>query len=154
MLESHIAFIDEAVRLAAEGLANGNPPFGAVLVLDGQIRAKAYNTIQTDSNFMLHGEINCLMKAREILSPGDFSRAVLYASSEPCPMCCGAIYWSGIRTVVFGSSRQALTRVRKFGLYIECREILGKATDTVEVIGPVCEEAVIPLYEKFYSQEK
>ena len=151
MIDVHQKYLREAIRAAGEGLASGNPPFGCILVTRGAIRVEAFNTSKTESNFLLHGEINCLMKARELLTPEEISESVLYASNEPCPMCCGAIYWSGIRTVVYGSRRETLTKLRSFGLNVACREILQKGTDPVEVIGPMCEDEIVPLYKKFYS---
>lgn len=35
---------------------------------------------------------------------------VLHATAEPCPMCQGAIQWSGIETVIFGTSIRFLQK--------------------------------------------
>ena len=152
MTKRHDDFLREAIEVAREGLKSGNPPFGSIVVVDGVIREKAFNTTRTENNSLAHGEINLLLKIRGALTSDEISRATMYASNEPCPMCCGAIYWSGIRRVVYGSSRDALTKFRCFGLNVACREIFERGTDSVSVIGPMLENEVMPLYQHFYSK--
>lgn len=147
----HKEFIRECIQVAYSGLKAGDPPFATLIVLDGKIVVKAHNTSVTQENFLQHGEMNALSMAQKILKKEDFSRAVLYASNEPCPMCSGAIYWSGIRTVVFGSSRSALTKLRKFGINVPCREVLQRGSEPVSVIGPLLEDEVLPLYHEYYD---
>jgi len=49
--------------------------------------------------------------AARIPQPGQTSHAVLYASTEPCPMCYGAIAWARIPRLVFAASRSDAARV-------------------------------------------
>ena len=53
-----------------------------------------------------HGEINCIRKACEKLGTYDLSGAVLYTSSEPCPMCLSACVWAGISKVYYANTAQ------------------------------------------------
>jgi tRNA(Arg) A34 adenosine deaminase TadA len=151
MIEFHYPFLRECIQLCRNAIDSGNPPFGALLVYDGRILARAYNTSTSDKDFTRHAEMNLLALSLRELPADSLKCATLYAGNEPCPMCSGAIYWSGIRKVVYGSSRDALTKLRKFGLNVPCRDILTRGSDSVEVIGPLLEEEVMPLYFEYYK---
>jgi tRNA(Arg) A34 adenosine deaminase TadA len=58
-----------------------------------------------DSDPTAHAEILAIRKAASVLNTHDLNGCVLYASCEPCPMCLGAIYWAGIKKVVYSASR-------------------------------------------------
>jgi tRNA(Arg) A34 adenosine deaminase TadA len=152
MTETHFPFLRECFKLCKEAVNSGNPPFASILVHDGNILARAYNTSTTDRDFTKHGEMNLLAVALRDLTLEQIRSSTLYAGNEPCPMCSGAIYWSGIRKIVYGSSRDALTGIRKFGLNVPCREILTKGEERVEVIGPLLEEEVMPIYFSYYAK--
>lgn len=98
-------FLKQAVKEACEGIKEGGGPFGAVIVRDGQIIAKAGNRVVLSHDPTAHAEVLAIREASGILDSHDLSGCVLYASCEPCPMCLGAIYWAGIRRVVFASGR-------------------------------------------------
>lgn len=66
-----------------------------------------------DKNPILHGEMDAIIRLFDAYPDGDPSGLVLYTTTEPCPMCSGAILWSGIRQVVLGASIQA---IKKLGL--------------------------------------
>lgn len=79
-------------------------PFGAVIVHreSGDSVAEGWN--RSMINPIWHGEIdalNALFRAGHQIAG---SELVLYTTAEPCPMCMSAILWSGIPTVVFGTS--------------------------------------------------
>lgn len=150
MSDIHTPYLRECFKLCRDAIASGNPPFASILVHDDKIIASAYNTSTTDRDFTKHGEMNLLEKALRELTADQIKNSVLYSGNEPCPMCSGAIYWSGIRKVVYGSSRDALSKLRRFGLNVPCRDILMKGTDLFEVIGPLLEEEVLPLYQEYY----
>ena len=52
-----------------------------------------------------HAEIMVIRKACSLLHTFNLSSYILFTSCEPCPMCLGAIYWSGIKEVYYGASR-------------------------------------------------
>jgi guanine deaminase len=52
-----------------------------------------------------HAEILAIRQAASVLQNHDLKECTLYTSCEPCPMCLGAIYWSGIQKVVYSSDR-------------------------------------------------
>jgi guanine deaminase len=99
-------FLKHAVRIAGDGIARGSGPFGAVITKDGKIIAEAANMVVISGDPTAHAEVLAIRKASEILKTHDISGCVIYTSCEPCPMCLGAIYWAGIKKVVYASNRQ------------------------------------------------
>ncbi len=95
-----------AIRIAGDGIKTGAGPFGAVITINGQIIASSSNRVVLDSDPTAHAEILAIRKAAGILKSHDLSSCVLYTSCEPCPMCLGAIYWAGIKKVVYSALRR------------------------------------------------
>jgi tRNA(Arg) A34 adenosine deaminase TadA len=98
-------FMREAARLAEEnaGTPDGGP-FGALLVRDGEILARAVNTVVRDHDPTAHAEVNAIREAARRLGTFDLSGSELYTSCEPCPMCLAAIYWARIGKIYYGAT--------------------------------------------------
>ncbi|MCX6333068.1 MAG: nucleoside deaminase [Bacteroidia bacterium] len=104
------SLLKHAIRIADKGIEDGYGPFGAVIAKDGNIIAQAKNKVVLSHDPTAHAEVLAIRKASSLLKTHDLSECVLYASCEPCPMCLGAIYWSGIRKVVYASDRNDAER--------------------------------------------
>lgn len=104
----HERYMSEALDEARDVPA----PFGAVIVdrRNGEIVGRGGNQSHT-GNRILHGEIVALSSCAGRGSDLDWAELTLYTTAEPCPMCAGAIVWSGIGEVVFGTSIQTLTNL-------------------------------------------
>jgi guanine deaminase len=98
-------FLDRALELARKGITEGGGPFGAVIVRDEKIISEAYNNVVPAKDPTSHAEISAIRKAAVALDTHKLEGCTLYTSCEPCPMCLGAIYWSGIRKVVYAADR-------------------------------------------------
>ncbi len=98
-------YLELAIKTAGENMKDGGGPFGAVIVRDGSIIARAGNRVVTGHDPTAHAEVMAIRMAAETLGTHDLSGCVIYASCEPCPMCLGAIYWAGIRRIVYASDR-------------------------------------------------
>ena len=81
----------------------GEIPIGAVLVLDGEIIAKAHNMRETWQDATAHAETIVIREACKKLNRWRLTGATLYVTIEPCPMCAGAIVMSRISRLVYGS---------------------------------------------------
>ena len=92
-LQTHQLHMGAAIAMAQSSVTKGNHPFGAVLVLDGEIVCTAENTVHSDNDATCHAESNLCSIANKQLSVEQRKQATLYTSTEPCPMCSGAIYW-------------------------------------------------------------
>jgi len=71
---------------------------------------------------------------------------VLYTTAEPCPMCIGAILWSGIGTVVFGTSIRFLQRRGWRQIDIRAGEVVRRSPWTCEIAGGVLERECNALF--------
>lgn len=76
---------------------------GAVIVLNGEILASAYNRRESKNDATAHAEILAIQKACKKLGDFRLIGAEMYVSLEPCVMCMGAILNSRIETVFFGA---------------------------------------------------
>lgn len=94
-------FMREAIKEAALAAEEGNWPMGCVLVLKGEVIARAHNTGYTDKNRMAHAELKALAEAQTLLE-ANRGQVTLYTTYEPCPMCFGAIVINKIQRVVTG----------------------------------------------------
>jgi tRNA(Arg) A34 adenosine deaminase TadA len=83
----------------------GGGPFGAVIVKDNNILSESTNRVVLNNDPTAHAEILAIRSASSSLQTFDLDGCTLYTSCEPCPMCLGAIYWSGIKKVVYACDR-------------------------------------------------
>ncbi len=95
-------FLDQAVAVAKESLAQGGIPIGAVLVHDGAIIGRGHNERIQLGDPILHGEMDCLRNAGRRAS---YRGTTLYTTLSPCMMCAGTIVQFGIGRVVIGENR-------------------------------------------------
>jgi tRNA(Arg) A34 adenosine deaminase TadA len=146
----HEPFIRAAIDLAAEARRQGNHPFGALLVLDGEVVLTATNTVKTDQDPTAHAETNLVACAIRQLSPDQIRRTVLYTSCEPCAMCVGKMYWAGIRSVVYALSSEDLAVMAGPDFLVPCRELFQRATETVSVVGPMLTDQARAVHAGFW----
>ena len=147
-------YLRRAITLSAEGSAKGNRPFGAVVVTaDGTVLAEAHNDNAATGDCSAHAEVNALRRIDVRQARDMLAGATMYASGEPCVMCAGAIFWSGIRRVVFGIDAVSLRHFRATqagagDLEMSCREVFASSPQPFEVIGPaLLDEAARPHHD-------
>ena len=133
-MERDKLFLRKAITLAKESIKAGGGPFGAVIVKDNVIVAEASNSVVTDSDPTAHAEINVIRIAAARLSSHELTGCTLYSSCEPCPMCFGAIYWAGIKRVVYGGSRVSAERAGFSDKFIYDEIALFPDTSTVDFL--------------------
>ncbi|HAH59135.1 MAG TPA: tRNA-specific adenosine deaminase [Bacteroidales bacterium] len=99
-------FMSAAIQLASDNVETGSGgPFGAVVVLDGQIIARGNNRVTVDNDPTAHAEIVAIRQASKVLGSFQLTNCDIYCSCEPCPMCLGAIYWARPARVFFAANR-------------------------------------------------
>ena len=96
-------FMREALDEARRGAAAGEVPVGAVVVLDGTVISRAHNAPITLADPTGHAEVLALRMAAEKRGNYRLTGATLYATIEPCPMCCGAALHARVARVVYGA---------------------------------------------------
>ncbi len=144
-----------AITLAASARQHGNHPFGALLAdQTGNVLLTAENSVNTAQDATGHAELNLVRLASAQLSAQALARTTLYTSTEPCPMCAGAIFWSGIGKVVYALSEDglySLTGDSPESLKLPCREVFARAGRPVEVLGPMLEDEAIIVHQGFWQ---
>ena len=134
------AHLERAVALAWESRNRGDHPFGALLVAPDGSRVEAMNSTLTESDPTGHAETN-LVRLAGGWAPGVLRESTLYTSTEPCAMCAGAIYWSGIGRMVFAFSSAELAAIvdDEDGvppLRLSSREVFERGGRPIVVDGP------------------
>ena len=104
-MEKDRIFLTKAIEIASNAISEGGGPFGSVIVKDGIIISEAFNRVVLNNDPTAHAEILAIRQASSVLRSHDLDGCALYSSCEPCPMCLGAIYWSGIKKVVYSCDR-------------------------------------------------
>ena len=96
----------KAIEEARSGFSRDHGgPFGATIVRDGVLIAKAHNEVLKTNDPTAHAEILAIRKASAHLKTYDLSDCEIYSTSEPCPMCFSAIHWSRLKKLYFGTTR-------------------------------------------------
>ena len=98
-------FLSDSVRLAVESVSGGGGPFGAIVVREGRIVATGTNRVTANGDPTAHAEIVAIRAACRELGTFQLDGCDVYSSSEPCPMCMGALYWARPARVFFASGR-------------------------------------------------
>jgi tRNA(Arg) A34 adenosine deaminase TadA len=133
-----------AIELSRAARAKGNEPYGALLVdAAGAVLLGAENTQVTERDCTGHAELNLMRQASRGFDAAALAGCTVYASGEPCPMCAGAIYWGGVRRVVYALSVESMVALAGPGtdeIRLGCRAVLGRGARPVEVVGPALEE--------------
>lgn len=101
--ESHEYFMELALKEAKKAYQKGEVPVGAIIVLDGQVIAKAHNNRESKQNPIGHAEMLAIIKASKKIGSWRLENASLYVTLEPCAMCAGAIIQSRIKNVYYGA---------------------------------------------------
>jgi tRNA(Arg) A34 adenosine deaminase TadA len=93
------AALDEAQR----GMAAGEVPVGAVVVLEGAIIGRGHNAPIALSDPTAHAEVLALRAAGRAVGNYRLTGAELYVTVEPCAMCAGAMLHARIARLVYGA---------------------------------------------------
>jgi tRNA(Arg) A34 adenosine deaminase TadA len=150
------ALLRRAIALADRARAEGNHPFGALLASDdGEVVLEAGNTVGTTRDVTGHAETNLVSAATRRFPGAELAGMTLVTSCEPCAMCSGAVYWSGIGAVVYGLSETGLLELtgddpENPTLALPCRTVLGAGQRTIAVTGPLLEAEAAASHRGFW----
>jgi tRNA(adenine34) deaminase len=147
-MSAHELFMREALALARQAEGNGEVPVGAVVVVDGEIIGRGFNSPIAKSDPTAHAEILALREAGASVRNYRLENATLYATLEPCVMCAGALVAARVRRLVFGARDLRFGGVRsKFR--IADSELVNHRVEIVEgVLAPECVELVKNFFEQ------
>src|SRR5499433_3083510 len=139
-----------ALAEARAGLAAGEVPVGAVVVLDDVILGQARNAPIAHGDPTAHAEVLALREAARKVGNYRLPRATLYATLEPCVMCCGAVLQARIARVVYGAADP------KAGAVASRYRLLddGRSNHRVETVAGVLEAECGALLREFFAARR
>jgi guanine deaminase len=98
-------YLHRAIELSRLALSDNTlTPFGAVLVVDGQIVGEGTSRVIATNDPTAHAEVVALREAGAKLKTHLFATATLYSSGEPCPLCLAACMWARVPRVIFAAT--------------------------------------------------
>lgn len=103
MKHSDEYYMKLALKQAMKAKQKDEVPVGAVIVKDDVVIARGYNLRESSFDPTSHAEINAIRKACKKMKSWRLEGATIYVTVEPCSMCAGAILWTRIKRVVYGT---------------------------------------------------
>lgn len=152
-----LALLRRTFVLASEAREMGGAPYGALVAdVNGNIVVEQRNTSSvTGGDPTQHAELMAVSNAWRELNYEGMGSATLYASTEPCSMCAGAAYWTGIGRVVYGLSNRRLFELtgdnpHQASFALPCRDILQHGQRPITVIGPLLEDEAAQAHQGYW----
>ena len=142
-------FMLEALRLAREAAAEGDEPYGAVLVKDGEIVSRGKNRIHTMNDPTAHSEIMAMRTYCMEHGTKDLSECTLYTSCEPCFMCSACIVRVKLKKLVFAASEAECAALEGHSVYDSCQWIFERSNHHPEVVAGFMGEEGLALLKEF-----
>ena len=157
--DQDLAFLRQAIELARAARAHGAHPFGSLIVDEnGQVLVTARNNaVPPKGDPTQHAErLACSLVGRQFTT-AQLARCTLYTSTEPCAMCAGAIYWTGVGRVVYALSEKGLysltgSHEENPTLDLPCREVFARGQRPTQVKGPFIEEEAAEIHQGFWTR--
>lgn len=157
--DADLNFLRQSIDLATESKNRGRHPFAATVVsADGTVITSAgNNSMPPEGDPTQHAELNAAAEAARKAPAEELSTATLYTSAEPCVMCTGAIYWTGIGRIVYSLSESRLLELtgddpENPTFDLPCREVIARGQRDIEVLGPLLEDEAAAAHEGFWTR--
>ena len=144
-MDKDTCYMKAALAEARNALAKDEVPIGAVVVCKDQIIGRGHNLTETLHDVTAHAEMQAITAAEEYLNGKYLDTCTLYVTVEPCVMCAGAIAWSQIGKLVYG------TRDEKRGYLKYAPQALHPKT---EVIGGILADEAADMMKNFFKKKR
>lgn len=149
------AFMRLAIEDSARALQEGDGPFGASLAKAGALIHVARNHQNTQGDLLGHAEVALVREVVQLHGRAILEGATVYASGEPCAMCCGAMFWAGITRIVYAATQADI--IAALGgprLPIASAQVFAGAQPEVAIDGPLLREAAIAVLRKWRTSSR
>ena len=142
-------YMTEAIELAKKAEEIDEVPVGALIVHNGEVIARAYNTRENSKCATHHAELLAIEMACAALGGWRLPDTTLYVTMEPCCMCAGAIVNARIPRVVFGTHD---IRFGAFGSRVDLTKL--ELNHTPEVVGGVLAEETRTILTEYFRRKR
>lgn len=154
-MKTHKDFLLEAVELSKKSLTKSDGgPFGCVIVKDGNVIGRGYNQVIANNDPTAHAEVNAIREACAHLNSFQLDDCVIYASSEPCPMCFGAIYWARPKAIYYANTHKQAAEIGFDDHFIVEEMQLDPANRSIPTFHVPLEEAQKVFLEWFANNDR
>jgi guanine deaminase len=135
-------FMQEAVKVGLEGMRNSQGgPFGCVIVKNDEIMGRGCNKVIAENDPTAHAEVVAIRDACKKLQNFQLSDCEIYATSEPCPMCMGAIYWARPKKIFYANTCKDAAAIGFDDSFIYNELNIPKAERKIEIQRLLSDEA-------------
>jgi tRNA(adenine34) deaminase len=147
---AHEAFMRAAIEQAQLGLAAGEVPIGAVLVVNDEIVSRAFNQPIGSVDPTAHAEVLVLRDAARTRGNYRLTDAIVYVTVEPCLMCVGALVHARVREVVYGAAEP------KTGALVSTMRALDSPglNHRFSVVSGILEDDCRDLIQRFFQEKR
>jgi tRNA(adenine34) deaminase len=146
-MSSDETFLRLAIALAREARDQGADPFGAVLAAEGRVVAQTIDRSVESSDPTFHAELSLISQYCRTHHTMSLQGFAIYCSTEPCPMCAGAIHWAQISRVVFSVPQSELQARTGGSPKMAASNLIGSNRRPVQVIGPLLLDEGLAVFE-------
>ncbi|UGB35480.1 nucleoside deaminase [Microbacterium sp. cx-55] len=156
--ETDLGFLRESIAVAERARDAGTHPFGSIVVsAAGEIVASfGNNSLPPEGDPTQHAELQAVAAAFRVMGAEGMAGSTLFTSAEPCAMCAGAAYWTGIDRVVYALSEHRLLELtgdhpENPTFSLPCREVFARGQRKIEVVGPLLEDEAARAHIGFWG---
>ncbi|MEB2308952.1 MAG: nucleoside deaminase [Candidatus Brocadiaceae bacterium] len=146
-------FMRLAIDKAKQGVENGQTPFGACIIKDGEIICCVHNTVWENMDITAHAEVHAIRTAGRALNTVDLTGCIIYSTCEPCPMCFSACHWAKISKIVYGTKIDDAKNLGFSELAISNMTMKQFGNSPVEIVSDCLRDENLALFE-FWNKQK
>lgn len=142
-------FMRMAIEAAREGMRNGQTPFGACIVKEGDVISCVHNVVWNMTDVTAHAEVAAIRQACRKLETIDLSGTVIYSTCEPCPMCFTACHWARISKIFYGTKIEDAQKAGFNELQISNEKLKELSQSPVELVGDFLRDECLSVFEEW-----
>jgi tRNA(adenine34) deaminase len=143
-------YMSQAMKMAHKAFDENEVPVGAIVVKNGEIIGKGYNTVIKDQSVSSHAEINAINSASQTIQNYRLTNCDIYVTLEPCHMCAKAIVDARINFLYFGAMEPKTGAVQSIDQFLN-REDLNHH---VQFSGGHLRDPAAELLRKFFRTKR
>lgn len=138
---------EDFMRIALAEAKQGDSPYGAVIVKDNKVVAKAHNTVKRDNDPSAHAEMNVIRKLTSQIKNPSLAGYTIYTTGEPCPMCAAVCVWANVSEIICAVSIEDLMNINQSQITISCDEVVAKSFVNIKIAKGLLREECLELFK-------